>query len=168
MDGKRLMPWRPELREQFRGFRAFFMLTVSCILLTGCLHRRDLQPYAGQWALRTSGKNMAVLSTKLRRGKLVGTLVLPKHFREGSTGQFSEIGTPIVTQRVVGRWKNGSAEFVFGRKPYRSWVSVPRPRDGLMLLDWFHGYVPVWKLNKAPREPKIMVATDWPARQSGH
>ncbi len=135
---------------------------TMCLLLGGCMHHGRLQPYAGQWVLKSSGKNIMALNTKVQRGKIVGTLVSPQYFEEHANGEFEGISLPIMTKPVTGRWKGDTVELTVGRKP--DWDKMPMtlPDKNHALLGWTYGKVPAWKFERTATGQNIVVATDWP------
>jgi len=126
------------------------------------MHHARLQPYAGQWVLKSSGKNMMALDTKVQRGKIVGTIVGPQHFMEEANGHFEGISLPIAIKPVTGRWKGNIVELTIGRKP--GWDKMPMtlPDKNHALLGWTHGKVPAWRFERTATGQKASVATDWP------
>jgi hypothetical protein len=78
-----------------------------------------LKPYAGQWVLRSAGKEMMVLNTSVQGGRITGTLAAPKHSTENNDGSFDGVKLPVETRPVTGRWTRGSVELMVGKEPDR-------------------------------------------------
>lgn len=132
-------------------------------LLSGCsLRNRQLRPYAGQWIMQKDGKNLAVLTTRVRHGRLVGTLESPKHLTEGDDGDFSDISPPIRRQPL---------HSIPGEKAVVLAIGMPGDADNAPLrLGANHDiylamfpvhFVPEWHLFRAPDSPQLTVATHW-------
>lgn len=105
-----------------------------CLLLSGCMHNTRLKPYVGQWVLKSSGKNMMALDTKVQRGKIVGTLIGPQQFTEDTNGEFEGISPPIVAKPVTGQWNKGIVELMIGSKPDRDKMPMTLPDKNHALL----------------------------------
>ncbi len=135
---------------------------TGCILLNGCVRHARLQPYAGQWVLHSSGQNLMVLNTRVKRGRIAGTLSGPQYFTEHSSGEFDGISLPIRTKPVTGRWKGSFVELIVGYKPDRDKMPMMLPDENHALVDVFHGQVPASKFERVAAGQTAIVATDWP------
>jgi hypothetical protein len=121
-----------------------------------------LQPYVGQWVLRSSGENLVVLQTSRRRGAIVGTLTAPLHLTEGSDGVFSGITQPLVSKQVSVSWGKTIVFITVGRKPDREKFTMVLQDTNHLVLNRFQNLVPPWKFERVESGEKATVALDWP------
>jgi hypothetical protein len=140
-----------------------------CIFLTACIshtylytHSR-LHPYAGEWLLKYSGKNMMLLTLKAKRGKLTGTLTQPEHFSENWNGNFTGITLPIIAVPAVGIWNGNHAELTTGPKTNQDRSTMTLTDEDHLLIAFFHGMVPDWRFERISSEKQTAVDRNWPA-----
>src|SRR4051812_5220991 len=142
---------------------------LCCIVLTSCIsriyvqRRSTLQPYAGQWLLKYSGKNMMLLSLKVHHGQLAGTLTLPEHLTEDWNGNFIGVSLPIITRPAIGRWNHNHVELTLGSIPDQDKMPMRRADDHRLLVARFLGIVPDWKFERVSPDEQAIVDSDWPA-----
>ena len=133
-----------------------------CVAYSGCMRNARLRPYAGQWLVAQSGKNLFVLNTSVHRGRVTGSLSGPAHYTEDANYHFSGISLPVLTEPLAGRLKRGIVETVVGKKPDRWREPITLDGRNYLLLHVFNGQVPPLRFERVPIKPKIAAATDWP------
>lgn len=130
--------------------------------ITGCRHNGNLQPYVGQWVLKSSGQNLMVLRTTEVRRHLRGTLTRPKRFTEQADGTFSHIRLPIETLPVRNSsLKNGRLLMTIGKKRNYDVFSTRLADSQHLLARWANGQVPDWIFVKVPDSPRLQVSQRW-------
>lgn len=123
-----------------------------------------LHAYAGQWVLKSSGKNMMLLTTKMHWRGIKGTLVMPKYSNEDWRGEFSGVALPIETLPVTGKWKKEKLQLITGFKGDRDRMTMRLTDDNHAVVARFHGVVPDWKFERVQPGQKVTVYAGWPAR----
>lgn len=121
-----------------------------------------LHAYAGQWVLRSSDKNMMLLTTRVRGRGIKGTLVTPKYNDENWLGEFPGVALPMETLPVTGKWKKGKLQLITGFKGDRDKMTMRLADDNHALIDRFHGVVPDWKFERLQPGQKVTLYTGWP------
>jgi hypothetical protein len=137
-------------------------LALAIAPLCGCLHSAKLKPFAGQWVLRQSDKNLMVLQTSVQHGRLSGVLISPNHFTELPSGVFTNITPPIEQKPVHGnKFRNGSLELSVGIKPDRDRLPMNLvDRDHAQVL-WANGMVPPWNFERLSGTKQPVVSDRW-------
>jgi hypothetical protein len=144
------------------------IVVIWCVFLTGCLthsvlhSNSTLQPYAGQWMLKSAGKKMMVLKTEVHHGRIIGSLTMPKHHTEDWNGDFIDIRIPIITLPVTGKRKGHAAELVVGSKPDQDYMLARLTDLNHLSIARYHGIVPNWKFERATPDEQVVVDSDWP------
>lgn len=135
--------------ERLRSLLFALLYCAVCLSLSGCVRQARLKPYAGQWVLRSSGKDMMVLNTSVQGGRIAGTLTAPEHFTENNDSSFDGMSLQVETRPVTGRWKKGLVELTVGKRPDQDKMPMTLPDKDHALLDWTHGKVPPWRFERA-------------------
>jgi len=148
-----------------KSHRAIWAASI-CLCLTGCVHNIP-QAYSGQWVLRSSGKNMMILTTAVHRNKLEGVLTQPKHFTEGPDADFIGVYSPIVTRKVSGKQTHGVVQLSVGDPPDADHMRMKLLNPTHAALNWFHGQVPDLEFERVPQGQAAIAAHDWPAINMG-
>lgn len=146
--------------EGAKPHRAIWAVSM-CLSLTGCVHNIP-RAYSGQWVLRSSGKNMMILTTTVHRNQLKGVLTRPEHFTEETNADFIGVSSPIVMRKVVGRQTHGVVQLSVGDPPDADHMRMKLLNPTHASLDWTHGQVPDWEFEKAPQGQATIAAQDWP------
>lgn len=150
-----------ELNVLGRAVQAAFCFIVL-FPISGCRHNGNLQPYVGQWVLKSSGKNLMVLRTTADRRHLRGTLTRPKHFTEQADGTFSHIKLPIETVPIrKNEFKNGRLLMLIGKRRNSDVFSTRLVDSQHLLARWATGRVPDWIFQKVPDSPRFQVFQGW-------
>ena len=137
------------------------LTSVAAVSFMGCAHRIPVG-YAGQFVLKSSGKNMMLLDTAVHGHRLTGTLTTPKYFTEGADGEFSGISLPVTTSPVTGKWKHGQVQLLVGSAPDLDQKTMTLSGPNRIALSFFPVVVPALNLERVPDHQKISVSSDWP------
>lgn len=135
---------------------------AACIAMGGCMPYAGLHAYAGQWVLRSSDKNMMLLTTKVRGRGIKGSLIMPKHSYEDWQGEFSGMALPLEALPVTGKWKKGKLQLLTGFKGDRDRMTMRLTDNDHAAIDRFHGVVPNWKFERVQPGQKVTVYAEWP------
>jgi hypothetical protein len=149
-------------REPIEKLTFGLVALVFSGVLSGCMHRAQLQAYAGRWVLKSSGKNMMLLETTVHGKKIKGTMTMPQHHTEDWLGEFTGISLPIETLPITGGWKGNAVQITMGSKPDRDKMHMILPDAAHALLGVYHSVVPDWKFERVAAAQEVAVATDWP------
>jgi hypothetical protein len=126
------------------------------------MHSR-LHPYAGEWLMKYSGKNMMLLTLKMKRRRLTGTLTQPQHFSEDWNGDFIAISLPIIAIPAVGTWNGNHAELTTGSKADKDRSTMTLTDQDHLLIGFFHRAVPDWRFERISPKQQAAVDRNWPA-----
>lgn len=141
--------------------RTAILAVGTCLAFTGCAHRIP-HAYAGQWVLHSSGKNLMMLSTAIHHRKLEGVLTLPKYFNEEPNADFTDVHSPVITRKVIGRLTHHIVELQVGDPSDADHMRMKLLDPTHASLDWAHGQVPDWEFERVPQGQTAIVAHDWP------
>ena len=149
----------------FRSIPLTVLLSICAIVLGvspgGCTNPQ-LQDYAGNWLLKSHGKDMMLLTIRAHGHTLTGTLAGPKQVGEDSEGEFFGIFLPIKTRPLTGKAQDNAVEIVVGRKPDIDRTTIRLSDRNHLSISWFHGRVPDWTFTRVTDKQPVRVSADWP------
>lgn len=135
------------------------LAVAVCLMNSGCA---SLRPYAGQWVMKSDGRNLLVLRTNVKHRSLVGEITTPIHFEEDAAGVFHGVSKPIQTFVITGEREANGVRLAVEENGEREVVHARLADKNLLFLARFRGVVPDFRLVKVASPNRVEVSDDWP------
>jgi hypothetical protein len=125
-----------------------------------------LSDYAGTWVRKVRGQNFLVLTLKIERDQVSGSLARPKSFNESQGGELDSVSLQVSQFTIAhGSVLNGHLEFTTQK------VGDPKAQGHYVVTLVDHNHASIepdgwnlapWKLQRVSEATEVSVASSWP------
>jgi hypothetical protein len=150
----------------------FALISLCCIVLDVAARAdngSDPADYAGVWVMKLGQRNLMVLTLKVEKGRLSGSLLRPEHLGMNN-GLFSQISATTITEPVVrSSVQQGRLIFTVQKpadKKDEDEFEMTLASDGQAFLKIAGFPVDSWTISKVGGTSEVTLATDWQPNRS--